>query len=132
LPLCDRCGEEIALANDLDQARDIDRRRHVLLVAGKSRRLTPSFWRLFTLLYRHRGDVIENDRLYAELYGDMEQPKAAHAVRETVRRLRKVLAGSRYQIVNYRSLGYELIVADTSDASETAQPAARKVTPAAR
>jgi hypothetical protein len=52
LPLCDRCGEEIALANDLDQARDIDRRRHVLLVAGKSRRLSPSFWRLFTLLYR--------------------------------------------------------------------------------
>ena len=28
--------------------------------------------------------------------------------------LRKVLAGSRYQIVNYRSLGYELIVADAS------------------
>jgi hypothetical protein len=28
--------------------------------------------------------------------------------------LRKVLAGSRYQIVNYPSLGYELIVADAS------------------
>jgi hypothetical protein len=33
-----------------------------------------------------------------------------------MRQLRKVLAGSRYQIVNYRSLGYEIIVADTSDA----------------
>jgi len=31
-----------------------------------------------------------------------------------MRQLRKVLAGSRYQIVNYRSLGYELIVADAS------------------
>jgi DNA-binding response OmpR family regulator len=116
LPLCDRCREEIALANDLDQARDIDRQRHVLLVAGKPRRLTPSFWRLFTLLYRHRGDVIENDRLYAELYGDMEQPMAAYAVRETVRRLRKVLAGSWYEIVNYPTLGYELINTEESRA----------------
>jgi hypothetical protein len=37
-----------------------------------------------------------------------------------MRQLRKVLAGSRYQITNYRSLGYELIVADPSDASATA------------
>jgi DNA-binding response OmpR family regulator len=88
----------------------IDRRRHVLLVAGKPRRLTPRFWRLFTFLYRHRGDVIENDRLYAELYGDMEQPMAANAVRENVRRLRKALAGSRYEIVNHPTLGHELIV----------------------
>ena len=43
-PLCDRCGEEIALANDLDQAGDIDARRHLILVAGKPRRLTPNFW----------------------------------------------------------------------------------------
>jgi hypothetical protein len=39
--------------NDLYQAGDIDRRRHLVLVAGKLRRLTPNFWRLFTLLYRH-------------------------------------------------------------------------------
>jgi DNA-binding winged helix-turn-helix (wHTH) protein len=110
LPLCDRWGEEIGLANDLDQAKDIDRRRHVLLAAGKPRRLTPRFSRLFTFLYRHRGDVIENDRLYAELYGDVDQPMAANGVRENVRRLRKVLAGSRYEIVNHPTLGYELIV----------------------
>jgi DNA-binding response OmpR family regulator len=117
LPLCDRCGEEIALANDLDQAGDIDRRRHLVLVAGKPRRLTPNFWRLFTLLYRHRGDVVDNDRIQAELYDDaMEQPLAPNAVRENVRRLRKVLAGSRYEIVNHPTLGYELIVTDESRA----------------
>ncbi len=90
------------------------------LVAGKPRRLTPSFWRLFTLLYQHRGDVIENDRLYAELYGDIEQPMAAHPVRETVRRLRKVLAGSRYKIINHPTLGYELIVTDVPGSGTTA------------
>ena len=109
---CDRCGEEIALANDLDQAGDIDRRRHLVLVAGKPRRLTPKFWQLLTLLYRHRGDVVDNDRICAELYDEMEQPVAANAARETVRRLRKALAGSRYEIVNHPTLGYELIVGD--------------------
>jgi len=112
LLLCDRCGHEIALANDLDQAGDIDRRRHLVLVAGKPRRLTPYFWRLFTLLYRNRGDVVDNDRIQAELYDETEQPPAANAVRENVRRLRRVLAGSRYEIVNHPTLGYELIVRD--------------------
>ena len=74
------------------------------------RRLTPNFWRLFTLLYRNRGDVVDNHRIQAELYDETEQPLAANAVRENVRRLRKALAGSRYEIVNHPTLGYELIV----------------------
>ena len=98
------------LANGLDQAGDIDRRRHLVLVAGKARRLTPKFWRLFTLLYRHRGDVVDNDRICAELYEETELPVAANAARENVRRLRRALAGSRYEIVNHPTLGYELIV----------------------
>ena len=76
----------------------------------KPRRLTPAFWRLFTLLYRHGGDVVDNDRIQAEIYDETEQPLAANAVRENVRRLRKALAGSRYEIVNHPTLGYELIV----------------------
>jgi DNA-binding response OmpR family regulator len=111
--LCKRCGEEIALANDLDGAEDIDRRRHLVMVAGKPRRLTPTFWRLFTLLYARRRDVVDNDQLHAELYRDVEQPLAGNVIRENVRRLRKVLAGSRYEIVNHPTLGYELIVADS-------------------
>ena len=110
MPLCDRCGEEIGLANDLDQGGDIDRRRHVVLVAGKPCRLAPTLWRLFTLLYRHRSDVVDNDRLHAELYREMEQPVVANVVKENVRRLRKVLAGSRYEIINHPTLGYEPIV----------------------
>src|SRR5215469_411345 len=47
--------------------------------ATSPRRLTPNFWRLFTLLYGHRGDVVDNDRIQAELY-ETEQPLAANAV----------------------------------------------------
>jgi len=133
MSLCDRCGEEIGLANDLDQAGDLDRRRHLVLVAGKPRHLTPKFWRLVTILYRHRGDVVDNDRIQAELYDETEQPLAANADRENVRRLRKALAGSRYEIVNHPTLGYELIVkarrlarrvaeADGNKVSETFSP----------
>jgi DNA-binding response OmpR family regulator len=115
--LCERCGEEIAVANDLDPAGDIDRRRHLVTVAGSRRSLTATHWQIFMLLYRHRGDVIYNDQ--AELSEGRDHP-SVELIREHIRQLRKVLAGSRYQIVNYRSLGYELIVADTSDASATA------------
>jgi hypothetical protein len=56
--------------------------------------------------------VVDNDRIQAELYDKTEQPLAANAVRENVRRLRRALAGSRYEIINHPTLGYELIVAD--------------------
>jgi hypothetical protein len=59
---------------------------------------------------QHRSDVVDNDRLHAELCREMEQPLVATVVKENVRRLRKALAGSRYEILNHPTLGYELIV----------------------
>ena len=53
--LCERCGEEIELANDLDREPDIDRERHIIFAAGEPRQLS---WQLFTLLYRRRGSVV--------------------------------------------------------------------------
>jgi hypothetical protein len=114
--LCDRCGEEIAVANDRDLAGDVDQRRHLVIVAGSRRSLTATHWQIFMLLYRHR---VSNDRIHAELCEGRDWP-SAELIREHMRQLCKVRAGSRYQIVNYRSLGSELIVADTSEASATA------------
>lgn len=127
MALCDRCGKEITLANVLDQAGDIDRRRHRLIVAGKPRSLTATHWQIFMLLYRHRGDVVYNDNIHAELC-EGRDPTSTELIREHMRQLRKVLAGSRYRIVNYRSLGYELIVAYASDTLADPEP----VTPADR
>jgi len=42
------------------------------MLAGKRRRLTPTFRLLFILLYVHRGDVVYWDQLDAELHGDRE------------------------------------------------------------
>src|SRR5271169_5251886 len=112
--LCERCSEEIAVANEFHRAGDVDRRRHLVMVAGKPRPLTATHWQIFMLLYRHRGDVVYSDRIHAELSEGRDRP-STELIREHMRQLRKVLAGSRYQI-DYRSLGYELIVADASDA----------------
>jgi DNA-binding response OmpR family regulator len=124
--LCDRCGEEIAVANDLDRAGDVDRRRHVLMVAGQPRRLTATHWRIFVLLYGCRGDVVYTDRIHAELYPEArERPGPDKIIRENIRTLRRVLDGSRYRIENYRGLGYELIV-DDSPSPETDPPLRRR------
>jgi hypothetical protein len=64
LHLCERCGEEIELANDLDCEPDIDRDRHIIFIAGELRQLPPAFWQLFTLLYHNRGGVVPKAHLY--------------------------------------------------------------------
>jgi DNA-binding response OmpR family regulator len=71
------------------------------------------------LLYRHRGDVVSIDRIQVELSKGRDRA-SADPIREHMRQLRKVLTGSRYQIINYRTLGYELVVADASDPLATA------------
>jgi len=47
---CERCGGEIAVVNDLDRAGDVDRRRHLVMVAGMPRALTATHWQIFMLL----------------------------------------------------------------------------------
>jgi DNA-binding response OmpR family regulator len=88
--LCERCGEEIAVANDLDLAGDVDRRRHLVMVAGSRRSLTATHWQIFMLLYWHRGNVVCNDRIHTELSEGRDRP-SAELIREHMRQLRKAL-----------------------------------------
>jgi DNA-binding response OmpR family regulator len=81
-------------------------------VAGKPRQLSATHWQIFALLHDHRGDVVYTDRIHAKLYRGVRERPAPEIIREPMRRLRKALAGSRYEIANYRSIGYELTVAD--------------------
>jgi hypothetical protein len=108
---CRRCGEEIALANDLDSEPDIDRDRRIIFVEGEPRQWTPALWQLFRLLYRWRGNVVPRVRVDNQ--------------RQNLRMLRKLLAGSRYQIVTRKSIGYELIVAP--DPAEAKLPRVRQM-----
>jgi hypothetical protein len=110
LALCERCGEEIAAANELDRAGDVDRQRRVVIIAGKPRRLIPEHWQVFTLLYGLRGNVVYSDRIHAELYYGLPEPPRSKIIVEHVSRLQNVLGRSRYRIFSHRGSGYELII----------------------
>jgi hypothetical protein len=56
----------------------------------------------------------------------LREPKPANLIRENVRRLRTALAGSRYEIVNHPTIGYELIVADAASRSPRKRPVSRR------
>jgi hypothetical protein len=85
--LCERCGEEIAVANDLDLAGDINRRLHLVTVAGKPRPLTATHWLIFMRLYRHGGDVVYNERMHAELSEGRDRPRAHATATQGTRRV---------------------------------------------
>ena len=91
------------------------------MAADKPRALTGRHWRIFMLLYRHRGDVAYNERIQVELSEGRDHP-SAELIREHLRQLRRVLVGSRYQVLNHRSLGYELIAADPFEALAGPEP----------
>jgi DNA-binding response OmpR family regulator len=75
----------------------------VMLTNGEIRRLSPTLWRLFKLLYRHRGSVVR----YHLIASDAGIP--ASVLREHTRRLRERLSGSEFQLVTHRGLGLELV-----------------------
>jgi DNA-binding response OmpR family regulator len=102
---CRRCGAEIVTANLMDIDPGVDRAHFALVLAGFQRRqLSATEWRLFVALYRRHGRVVPN----VELTRAARIP--AYALSEHIRRLRKLLFGSRFRLVTHRSYGYELMV----------------------
>ena len=102
---CRRCGAEIFTANLMDIDPGVDRAHFALVLPGGQRHyLSPTEWRLFAALYCRHGRVVSRDELTraARIKG--------HALTEQIRRLRKQLFGSRFQLVTHQSFGYELVV----------------------
>ena len=85
------------------------------MIGDKPRPLTATHWQIF-VLYRNRGDL---DRIHVELCKGQDRPSAEPNT-EQMRLLRQMLAASRYQIVNHRTVGYELILTDASTTATVA------------
>jgi len=102
---CRRCGAEIVTANLMDIDAGVDRAHFALVLPGDRRRqLSPTEWRVFAALYRRHGRVVPD----VELTRSARIP--AYALHEQIRRLRKLMFGSRFRLVTHRSCGYELVV----------------------
>ena len=102
---CRRCGAEIDTANLMDIDPGVDRAHIALVLPGdRLRQLSLTEWRLFVELYRRHGRVVPN----VELTRAARIP--AYALSEQIRRLRKLLLGSRFRLLTHQSYGYELMV----------------------
>ena len=102
---CRRCRAEIVSANLMDIDPGVDRAHFALVLPGdRHRQLSVTEWRLFAALYRRHGRVVP----------DVELTRAAripaYALHEHIRRLRKLMFGSRFRLETHRSDGYELVV----------------------
>jgi DNA-binding response OmpR family regulator len=64
---------------------------------------------LLKLLWRHHGEIVRKDAIYAELWGTRQDPPVAanDAIRLVIFRLRKILP-KRYCIVNQHGVGWGL------------------------
>ena len=91
----------------VDDLLTIDFARHLVLVHGEERKLTPTEARLLHLLVRNRGQILPSDLLLDRLWPDGEG--AMNSLWEYVRRLREKLGDSseepRY-IESERGIGY--------------------------
>ena len=83
--------------------QSIDETRESIIVGGEIRRLSPTLWRLFKLLHRHRGSIVRYDLIASDT------GMAPSLLREHTRRLRKLLDGTQFQLVTHRGLGLELV-----------------------
>jgi len=102
---CRRCGAEIVTANLMDIDAGVDRAHFALVLPGDRRRqLSATEWRVFAALYRRHGRVVPD----VELTRSARIP--AYALHEQIRRLRKLMFGSRFRLVTHRRCGYELVV----------------------
>ena len=102
---CRLCGAEIVTANLMDIDPGVDRAHFALVLPGdRLRQLSLTEWRLFVELYRRHGRVVPN----VELTRAARIP--AYALSEQIRRLRKLLLGSRFRLLTHQSYGYELMV----------------------
>ena len=102
---CRRCGAEIVTANLMDIDPGVDRAHFALVLPGdRLRQLSLTEWQLFVELYRRHGRVVPN----VELTRAARIP--AYALSEQIRRLRKLLLGSRFRLLTHQSYGYELMV----------------------
>jgi DNA-binding response OmpR family regulator len=103
-------GRPVDSTTVVDDALTIDFARHVAIVAGEERRLSPTEARLLHLLVKNRGQILPNELLLDRLWPDGNG--AMNSLWEYVRRLREKLGDTseepRY-VASERGIGYRFL-----------------------
>ena len=96
---------------------EIDTVEHTLVVDGEERRLTPTQWRIVTVLVERRGQLVTHTRLAQRVWGDRTGEEARESLRTHVRALRKVLGDTAEEQRYLRTepgVGYRWMAAPSS------------------
>jgi DNA-binding response OmpR family regulator len=90
--------------------KGIDHERHQVRVGGQWVRVTRKEWAAFSLLVESYGHVVSGERLAQHLWPRGGNPNVDHPETRVLTALRRRLTPeSRWRIVNYWGIGWELI-----------------------
>jgi DNA-binding response OmpR family regulator len=105
-------GRPVDSTTTVDDTLTIDFARHLVVVNGEERRLSPTEARLLHLLVKNRGQILPNELLLDRLWPDGNG--AMNSLWEYVRRLREKLGDTseepRY-LASERGIGYRFVAA---------------------
>lgn len=106
-------GRPVDSTTVVDTDLTIDFARHLAIVSGEERRLSPTEARLLHLLVKNRGQILPNELLLDRLWPDGNG--AMNSLWEYVRRLREKLGDTseepRY-VESERGIGYRFVARD--------------------
>jgi DNA-binding winged helix-turn-helix (wHTH) protein len=118
--LCDRCQDEIERGVALPEWA----RGAVWLVAGERRQAGPTARRIFRLLWSRRGRLVSREGLMTVLWGLRADPPQDATLTAHILRLRQLLDGSGWGVVNAYGAGWQLVPAAEALARQRPRPAA--------
>lgn len=111
---CQTCHQPLPSGDDEGPIK-VDLRRNKISHGIRVINMFQAEIELFSVLYKHRGQVVPLQRLYRAIWGVVEPPSAPNALRVYKARLSAALRkhGFPCRIVSVHSIGYELVMEDT-------------------
>ena len=103
-------GQPVESTAVVDEVLTIDFARHLVVVAGEERRLSPTECRLLHLLVKNRGQILPNELLLDRLWPDGNG--AMNSLWEYIRRLREKLgdpSDEPHYVESERGIGYRFL-----------------------
>jgi hypothetical protein len=113
--LCERCNAEIEHGRDRLPTEYFDTAERAVWNGAIWQPLSPRPWQVLTILWHHsrrRGYTSVESLLtlmYSDPYDIDEPDTAGECLKVYITRVRKVLRGSPYTIINRTSVGYRLV-----------------------
>jgi DNA-binding response OmpR family regulator len=107
--LCERCRAELA---GKAEALPEGFRTATWTIAGEARDASLFLRRLFAILWRRRQSILSRDQLNTLVYGDRLDPPREETIDVNLLRLRRLIEGSQFEILNHYGEGWQLVAAD--------------------